>query len=45
MHNENVFRGYDGGGYVIDCDIRINTTELKAGGTRILTTEVEFIKE
>lgn len=45
MHNENVFRGIDGVVYVIDCDIRINTPELKAGGTRTLTTEVEFIKE
>ena len=45
MHNENVFRGHDGVVYVIDCDIRINTPELKAGGTRTLTTEVEFIKE
>ena len=45
MHNENVFRGIDGVVYVIDCDIRINPPELKAGGTRTLTTEVEFIKE
>ena len=45
MHNENVFRGHDGVVYVIDCDIRINTPKLKAGGTRTLTTEVEFIKE
>jgi len=44
MHNENVFRGIDGVVYVIDCDIRINTPELKAGGTRTLTTEVEIIK-
>ena len=27
--------------FVIDCDIRINTPELKCGGTRILTTEIE----
>ena len=45
MHNENVFRGNDGVVYVIDCDIRINTPELKAGGIRTLTTDVEFIKE
>lgn len=38
------FRGIDGVVYVIDCDIRINTPELKAGGTRTLTTEVEIIK-
>lgn len=42
MHNENVIRGNNGVVYVIDCDIRINTPELKAGGTRTLTTEVEL---
>ena len=45
MHNENVLRAEDGVVYVIDCDIRINTPELRAGGTRRLTTEVEFTNE
>ena len=45
MHDENVLYSDKGGIYVIDCDIRINTPELKAGGTRALTTEIEFGEE
>ena len=41
MHDENVIRSQSGNIFVIDCDIRINTSELKCGGTRILTTEIE----
>ena len=45
MHDENVIRSEEGDVYVIDCDIRINTPELRAGGTRKLTNKVEFINE
>lgn len=41
IHDENVIRSQSGNIFVIDCDIRINTPELKCGGTRILTTEIE----
>ncbi len=44
MHNENVIRDRAGAVYVIDCDIRINTPELRAGGIRKLTTEVEIVR-
>ena len=40
MHDENVIRSFSGNVFVIDCDIRINTPELKQGGTRQLTNEV-----
>ena len=42
MHDENVLRTPDGHICVIDSDIRINIPELRTGGTRILTNEVEF---
>lgn len=42
MHDENVLISEDNDVYVIDCDIRINTPELRAGGTRKLTNKVEF---
>lgn len=42
MHDENVIKSAAGTFFVIDCDIRINTKELKQGGVRILTTEVEL---
>ena len=42
MHDENVIRSVNGNIFVIDCDIRINTPELKQGGMRELTTEVLF---
>ena len=44
LHDENVIRSKEGNIFVVDCDIRINTPELKCGGKRILRTEVE-IKE
>lgn len=43
MHDENVIKSCEGTVFVVDCDIRINTPELKANGTRALTTEVSFI--
>ncbi len=43
MHDENVIRSSSGAVFVVDCDIRINTPELRAGGVRILTTEVEVL--
>ncbi len=33
----------EGNIFVVDCDIRINTPELKAGGTRALTTQVNDV--
>ena len=42
MHDENVIRSVSGNIFVIDCDIRINTPELRNGGTRVLTNEVAF---
>lgn len=42
MHDENVIRTKNGVA-VIDCDIRINTPECREGGTRILTTEIEYV--
>ena len=44
MHDENVLQTTDGTIVVVDCDIRINVPELKQGGVRTLSTEVE-IKE
>ncbi len=43
MHDENVIRSEAGSIFVVDCDIRINTPELRCGGTRILTTDVKFL--
>lgn len=42
MHDENVIKSLKGTIFVIDCDIRINTPELRQGGTRKLSTEVEY---
>lgn len=42
MHDENVLRSAAGTIFVVDCDIRINTPELRQGGNRILTTEVVY---
>ena len=42
MHDENVIRAASGAICVVDCDIRINTPELRQGGLRTLTTEVLF---
>ena len=38
MHDENVIRSGTGAFCVVDCDIRINTPELRQGGTRTLST-------
>lgn len=43
MHDENVIKSAMGTIFVIDCDIRINTPELRQGGVRELTTCVEFM--
>lgn len=44
MHDENVLRSLKSETlFVVDCDIRINTPELRQGGTRILSTVVEFL--
>ena len=43
LHDENVIRSANGNVFVVDCDIRINTPELKQGGIRQLTTEVELL--
>ena len=42
LHDENVIRSEEGNIFVVDCDIRINTPELRCGGVRKLTTEVRF---
>ena len=42
LHDENVLLSPNGHVCVIDCDIRINTPELRAGGTRTLTNEVKI---
>ena len=42
MHDENIIQSSNRAVFVVDCDIRINTPELRCGGTRILSTEVEF---
>ena len=42
MHDENVIRSASGAVFVVDCDIRINTPELRQGGVRTLTKEVLF---
>jgi len=44
LHDENVIRSEKGNIFVVDCDIRINIPELKAGGTRTLTTQVNDVK-
>ncbi len=42
LHDENIIRSEEGNIFVVDCDIRINTPELRCGGERELTTEVKF---
>ena len=42
LHDENVIRSKEGNIFVVDCDIRINTPNLRCGGVRNLTTEVEI---
>jgi hypothetical protein len=43
IHDENVIRSQTGAICVVDCDIRINTPELRQDGRRELTTEVNFL--
>jgi len=43
MHDENVIKSISGTIFVVDCDIRINTPELRQGGRRKLSTEVAFV--
>lgn len=38
----NVIRSLKGNVFVIDCDIRINTPELRIGGTQLLTNDIEW---
>jgi len=42
LHDENVIKSASGHIYVIDCDIRINTPELKQGGVRHLSNVMEI---
>jgi hypothetical protein len=42
MHDENVIQSDYGPICVVDCDIRINTPELRQGGVRTLTTEIVY---
>ena len=42
MHDENVIKSATGTIFVVDCDIRINTPELRCGGRRELSTKVEL---
>ena len=44
LHDENVIRSKEGNIFVVDCDIRINTPELRCAGVRKLTREIQFIK-
>lgn len=44
MHDENVIRAVTGAVCVVDCDIRINTPELRQGGTRQLTTNILYVE-
>lgn len=45
VHDENVIKSKAGTMFLIDCDIRINTPELRQGGMRQLSTEIEFRTE
>ena len=42
LHDENVIQSKEGNVFVVDCDIRINTPELRCRGRRELSTEVVF---
>jgi len=42
LHDENVIKSKEGNIFVVDCDIRINTPELRCGGCRELITKVEI---
>ena len=41
MHDENLIKSPQGNIFVIDCDVRINTPELRCGGIRSLTNEIK----
>lgn len=43
MHDENVIRSPKGNIFVVDCDIRINTPDLRCGGIRNITNEVKTV--
>lgn len=43
MRDENLIKSPQGNIFVIDCDIRINTPNLKCEGVRKRSNEVEFI--
>lgn len=45
MHDENVLLSPQGNIFVIDCDVRINTPELRCGGIRSLTNEVTVLSQ
>ncbi|MBQ1884876.1 MAG: hypothetical protein II165_07670, partial [Bacteroidales bacterium] len=40
LHDENVICSKCGNIFVIDCDIRINTPDLKCGGIRTISSEI-----
>ena len=43
MHDENVVRSNKSNTIsVVDCDIRINTPELRQGGTRVILNRIVF---
>lgn len=42
VHDENVLKSRSGTMFIIDCDIRLNTPNLKLGGTREFSTEIDF---
>ena len=44
MHDENVIKSVNNNVYVVDCDIRINVPALRAGGSRELMNEIEWLE-
>lgn len=44
LHDENVIKSEEGHIFVIDCDIRLNTPDLKTDGTRQPSKKVVFVK-
>ncbi|MDE7108675.1 MAG: hypothetical protein K2O49_01730 [Muribaculaceae bacterium] len=43
LHDENIIKSKLGNYYVIDCDIRLNTPDLKLDGIRKFTNEIEYM--
>lgn len=43
VHDENVIRSPKGNIFIIDCDIRLNTPQLRLGGTRHYSHRVRFL--